>query len=187
MTGYSSAQLLAVALSILCLTSFAWATRSFFRRPSGTPARMKVVLVASAIFGILQIAEIITTPIQWSVLTVCAVAMQSAALLLFWWAVAVMRNSPPNIAFTNRAIERLITIGPYRYVRHPFYASYLSFWLAAVVLLTSALAVVAAVLMLVLYALAIRQEEIDIANSDLREEWRQYSSRTGALAPKIWR
>lgn len=60
---------------------------------------------------------------------------ETAALLLGLWAIVVMRPTRVNVAPILRPDARLVTSGPYRWIRHPMYTSLLiltAAWLADV-------------------------------------------------------
>jgi protein-S-isoprenylcysteine O-methyltransferase Ste14 len=62
---------------------------------------------------------------NWHALSLPALPFLIASLLLAGWAVKVMRLGHFNIRPTIRDGAILITHGPYRYIRHPMYASLL--------------------------------------------------------------
>lgn len=62
---------------------------------------------------------------DWCDITLPALLFFIASLLLAGWAVKVMRLGHFNVLPTIRSGAILITHGPYRYIRHPMYASLL--------------------------------------------------------------
>lgn len=79
------------------------------------------LLVACQFILILLLAA--TT--HWSNIHIPALLLFIAALLLAGWAIKVMRLGHFNIRPTIRDGAVLVTHGPYRYIRHPMYASLL--------------------------------------------------------------
>lgn len=62
---------------------------------------------------------------NWRNVHLAALVLFIAALLLAGWAIRVMRLGHFNIRPTIRDGAVLVTHGPYRYIRHPMYASLL--------------------------------------------------------------
>lgn len=62
---------------------------------------------------------------NWRNLHLPALLLFFAALLLAGWAIKVMRPGHFNVRPTIRDGAVLVTHGPYRYIRHPMYASLL--------------------------------------------------------------
>ncbi len=62
---------------------------------------------------------------NWREISVLALPFFIASFLLAGWAVKVMRLGHFNILPTIKSGAVLVTHGPYRYIRHPMYASLL--------------------------------------------------------------
>jgi protein-S-isoprenylcysteine O-methyltransferase Ste14 len=104
------------------------------------------------------------------------------AYSLFWRAIRVNRSSPLTHAFTPDAPRHLVRGGPYRFIRHPFYAAYSLGWMAGVVG-TQSLALLPTLGMLVIYYLAARAEEQKFMASPFREQYLEYQRSTGMFLP----
>ena len=77
----------------------------------------------------------------------------------------------------------MITDGPYRWIRHPFYLGYILGALAGPVAIDSLALAVTATLMITV-AVAIREERVWL-NSVHGDAYRAYRSRTGMFVPFI--
>ena len=103
----------------------------------------------------------------------------------FWWAHhALGRHWSPILEI--RAEHRLVTGGPYRYVRHPMYASL--FLVGIGLALLSANWIVAAAFLApvaLLYLARVRAEE-EMMLQQFGDAYRAYMARTGRLLPR-WR
>ena len=153
-----------------------------FTASSGVPSRMKLLSATGIFFSIAQTALILgARPASWR--TMSALLLYIGALSLFWWAVPQAEKSRLNIAFTDKKPETLLADGPYRYVRHPFYASYLLYWVAGALISDWMWASV--VVMGSFYLAALRQEEESFRSSHLADCYETYKKRTGALVP-LW-
>src|SRR3954454_2959492 len=104
--------------------------------------------------------------------------------LLFWTFQSLGRNLTDTVV--TRREHTLVTHGPYRWVRHPFYVV-VSLWGLSLSLLTAnwllALLGVAAVTMLVTRT---RVEEAKLAER-FGDEYRTYARRTGRFFPRLGR
>lgn len=81
----------------------------------------------------------------------------------------------------------LLTQGPYRYIRHPFYASYLAFWAGGVLVSSELFLLLSVVGMGLFYILAMRQEEQEFRQGSLRDAYKVYSQNTGKILPRLLR
>jgi protein-S-isoprenylcysteine O-methyltransferase Ste14 len=88
-------------------------------------------------------------------------------------------------AFSDDTPQFLLRHGPYRYVRHPFYASYLLFWVGTAVTTAGWLPWLVPFGMLLLYARAATGEEQKFARSDLAQAYETYRQNTGMFLPRL--
>jgi protein-S-isoprenylcysteine O-methyltransferase Ste14 len=177
----SDHRLIALAALIGVGLAFLGGVRLAFSRPPGRHSYR-----ASRVSGAVLLAEVIAiaaSPVPRGRMLVAS-ALLAVALSLFLWAAWTNRARRLHLAFAAHAPEHLQTSGPYRLVRHPFYASYIltfvggaiaagTAWLAPVVL-TGALT----------YWRAALQEEAAFEASPLREAYRSYARRVGMFLPR---
>jgi protein-S-isoprenylcysteine O-methyltransferase Ste14 len=177
----------AISLEILAFASFAWAIRHYFRIPvEGAPTGMRQLQTAAAVLMILQIVTGLAYPsASWC--SLIAIALLLASMALFWWTVQTNFERRFAIAFTNRAPNFLVQSGPYRWIRHPFYTSYLLTWLAGPVLAGKPLLLFAPLIMFCFYLRAAQLEETQFLASDLASRYRCYRASTGMFIPRILR
>jgi protein-S-isoprenylcysteine O-methyltransferase Ste14 len=172
-----------VALASLCAVGLAFlaGVRLAFERPKGRH-RYRASRVSAAVL-LAEAAAIAARPVP-AARGLAACAVLAVALLLFAWAVAANRRRKLGLAFAGEVPGHVQTSGPYRLVRHPFYASYLlafaggavaagTPWLAPVVLAGAAT-----------YWRAARQEEAAFEASPLCEAYRRYARRVGMFLPR---
>lgn len=181
----------ATALAIAYFVSMGWGVRGHFVSDGAVAGRMKATTAVTALAFAWFLAgrwEVATAP-GWAAPWAAAVgsAALAGALGLFWWAVAVTRSSRLTLAFSRDTPSVLVTAGPYAWIRHPFYSSYIVFWAAAALLLPdpSYWAVPAA--LAVLYMVAARMEEAKFAASPLAAEYERYRTETGMMMPAFRR
>lgn len=113
--------------------------------------------------------------------TLCA----SAAIVIISMTVTVHRVPLSLWHQDDDAPAEIVTRGPYRYVRHPFYSAFLLVLLAAFLAWPQPLT-----LLLLLYgcaALAVTaaREERRLSRSELGEAYRRYALHTGRFFPRL--
>lgn len=157
----------------------------FFRVPRPVPVPTKGLVLVSpglAAGGAWAVASGPPVPLALGVAAVLAVASAG----LFAWAAGTAGRKRLGACFAANAPSELIADGPYRYVRNPFYTSYLLAHVSTVVASGNPwLAPVAAGLG-VLYVAAAVREEREFLVSPLRDRYLAYRARTGRFLPRVW-
>lgn len=166
-----------------CFASFAWAVKSHFRTTGRVPRGMKMLglltLCGMAVFLIrFRVAE----P-TWHNLSGLLCFIMS--LSIFGWSIKATRHSPPTMAFDTDQPNFLYTNGPYRYVRHPFYLSYMVFWVGTALASPGIIGWVTPLLMLAVYQHAASREEAKFATSSLSGAYAAYRQSAGMFLPRL--
>ncbi len=109
----------------------------------------------------------------------------AGALVVLYWTLNSLGGNLTDTVVT-RAQHTLVVGGPYRWIRHPFYISFLLLVGAVSLLASNALL---AVIGIVVFALLAIRTPIEEQNLEERfgEEYRQYKLRTGRFLPKVRR
>ena len=102
---------------------------------------------------------------------------------LFWWAVKTTRQRRLTLAFSKDQPAFIHMSGPYSWIRHPFYSSYLLFWIGTALATATWLFWIVPFAMAIIYWRAIRIEEAKFSSSSMSSEYMAYKSRTGMLLP----
>lgn len=178
--------ILLLGLSVGCWASFALAILRHFDRSAEPSWLMKGVAFLGTLFGMLQLAAMIWAPATSVVSWLVALVLYGSALMLFWGTVQTTRAHRFALAFTPTSPAMLLTEGPYRWMRHPFYTSYLLYWLAGVCATKVWWMVVSVLVMGTLYWKATVQEESEFLQSDQAESYRAYIGQTSRFLPKLW-
>lgn len=107
-----------------------------------------------------------------------------AGLLFFW----TLRNLGKNLTDTvvTRKQHSLVTSGPYRWVRHPFYSSATLFILANSLAAANWFLSLTGVLFFILIVIRTRKEEEHLLGR-FGDEYRKYMKQTGRFFPRISR
>ena len=172
---------LLLCLALFCLASFTWAMIGHFRRVGRPSQAMIATALLAAACAILQLIVLSQRPLPHPI---AAVALYGFGAALFWWAVAVTRG---KLAACGQGCvsPEVVTAGPYRLVRHPFYTAYNTIWAAGFAATAWWPLALAAVVMAVRYDQAAREEERGFAAGALAEEYAAYRRRTGKYLPRI--
>jgi protein-S-isoprenylcysteine O-methyltransferase Ste14 len=106
------------------------------------------------------------------------------AVLLTW----TLRSLGPNLTDTvvTRAAHTLVTSGPYRWVRHPFYDCMALFVVSLALMMANWFVMVAGGLMFALLAIRSRTEEQKLLER-FGEPYRAYRAATGRFLPRLGR
>ena len=100
---------------------------------------------------------------------------------LFWWTIATTRRRRLTLAFSKDQPCFIHTAGPYAWSRHPFYTSYIVFWVAVAVAAADAFFWLMPLIMAFIYLRAARMEEVKFATSPLSAQYDSYRVKTGML------
>jgi protein-S-isoprenylcysteine O-methyltransferase Ste14 len=104
------------------------------------------------------------------------------SLLMYWTLSSLGKNLTDTVV--TRAEANLVTHGPYRWVRHPFYVT-AALLMASVTFLTANWLIgVSSVVVLALLAIRTPKEE-QILIERFGEEYRDYMARTGRFFPRL--
>jgi protein-S-isoprenylcysteine O-methyltransferase Ste14 len=175
-----------IALNAGLHALFIWARYAVFRIDGRTPrgARLiEVAAVASLLTGLVLIglrdgADVVFDPV--------AVAAAGLSGGLFAWGVVTVKRNRLTAAFSDDSPAELITAGPFRWVRNPFYLSYLLAYLHAALASRSPWALLPLGLMAGIYGTAAVLEERKFARSPLADTYRAYARRTGRFVPWVF-
>jgi protein-S-isoprenylcysteine O-methyltransferase Ste14 len=148
--------------------------------PRRVPSWLLVALQLGLIVVLLGAARWPASPRPWPL----ALALLAAAVVLGLWALGYNRWGNFNIRPELRTGARLVTAGPYRWIRHPMYTSVLLGVGAFVYADPRAWRIVLfAGLLVVLVAKAAREEEYLRAAF---QDYASYAARTWRLVPFVY-
>jgi protein-S-isoprenylcysteine O-methyltransferase Ste14 len=103
--------------------------------------------------------------------------------LLMWWTLSSLGKNLTDTVVT-RANATLVTHGPYRWVRHPFYVTAALLMASVTVLTANWLIGVSSMAVLALLAIRTPKEERMLIER-FGDEYRQYMARTGRFLPRL--
>lgn len=176
-----SAAILTVFTTII--VSLLWARLRFFKIES-SKARVGSLLYDPAVavqFLAVYYYEI-TGNYSGLIPPYLAIVLYLSGLLFFWWSIRTAKDL--QFAFSAR-VGKIITSGPFNFVRHPFYLSYIVFWLASSLLFNSIFLWITLTYLVSFYFVSARSEEKMILNSANSQEYKAYRQNTGMFLPRI--
>ena len=109
------------------------------------------------------------------------------SLSLYEWARHASWGRRCSIAWSERVPDSVCNVGPYRYIRHPIYGSYVLAFLAAFVAMPSAIMLAVFVFNVGLWLHAARSDERALEQSALAADYRDYKRAAGMLFPRFTR
>jgi protein-S-isoprenylcysteine O-methyltransferase Ste14 len=174
----------AMGLSIVAFSSFSWALRGHFDSRWPVPNRMRLLGLFSLLSYMLFLYLLFLRGLQVSLGTSAGLAGFVLSLVLFWWTVATTRRHRLCLAYTDAEPTSIYTTGPYSYIRHPFYLSYIIFWVSAALVIGGWQWMPAIVLTSWYISIAKREEERFLA-SVLSTDYAIFRHRTGMLIPRF--
>ncbi|HKD04321.1 MAG TPA: methyltransferase [Bryobacteraceae bacterium] len=167
-------------LAVGCFVSFGWGMVRHFRR-IGKPAAWTRVTASLAIpCALANLASLFWREIRFPL---GASMLYLASLSLFWSSVSVSKGALAACG-QSHVSPCLVTRGPYRIMRHPFYLSYDLAWIGGFVATAWWPLAVIAIAMAALYERFVREEERGFLCGVLAAEYAAYKRLTGKYFPK---
>jgi protein-S-isoprenylcysteine O-methyltransferase Ste14 len=155
------------------LTAAWWATAS--------PLILAVATVIAAWVGVFSVDQ--TTLVVPREVLVTVSALASATLMAY---TAGSHRIPLSLWHQHEdAPVEIVTWGPYRVVRHPFYVSFLLTLVAALALVPSWPTVLTLIGGVVALQVTAAREERRLMSSELGEQYTSYRDRTGRFVPRL--
>lgn len=177
-----STLLLGLAFGLSALAGVLW----FFRMPDAGEASKVIPRLVSLTYVVVYGGALIAA---WFSRSRGPHTLSSVGLVfslsLFWSAWFAHGIQRPNAIGLPQPAEDICQRGPYRFIRHPFYASYI---LGASSLLLHSIPIWVAtgvVVVIAMYWREARSEERKILPSSLGPTYQEYVNRTGMFFPRI--
>ncbi|MDR3471329.1 MAG: isoprenylcysteine carboxylmethyltransferase family protein [Devosia sp.] len=170
-------------VSLVVVGQHVWATRGHFVSDGmarGAMLLATLVIVSTLVFSLLLFIE--SQP-PWAELA--GLVLELASLALFWAAIRASRQARLRFAFDPGLPHGIIEGGPYRYLRHPFYVSYLLFWFGWGIAIWSVWTLPFLIAFVAFYANAARGEERKFAATAFAPDYERYKRTAGFFWPKL--
>lgn len=111
-----------------------------------------------------------------------AIVGYSLGNILFFYTIQYSRFF--SFAGSNK-IERIVITGPYHWIRHPLYVSYLIIWITSTFIFNSALLWITLLYLTGFYIAAAKTEEKHLKSSKYSREYEEYCQNVGMFIPRI--
>ncbi len=162
--------------------SISAATKQHFRSEA-YPAGMYVVSVVSLLGLGAFLFYAFQSGLVFSGMSLAGIVI---ALALFFWAVSHSKDKRLALAFdTQQQSVGIIRTGPWRYMRHPFYASYLIFWLSCALATQHPISVIVFVTLACVYTYSALVEERVLSSGPLQKDYQEYRETVGFFYPRL--
>jgi len=145
---------------------------------------MKALVAVSYLAAVIYIFALWTVGgILWQ--RIAGILFQIAAVVLFNWARKATLSSRFTAAFDTDEPKFIFKDGPYRFVRHPFYVSYILFWFGSSLAANYLIMWLLFIVLITIYVIAALLEEKKFQKSPLAGDYALYMKRTGFLFPRV--
>jgi protein-S-isoprenylcysteine O-methyltransferase Ste14 len=115
---------------------------------------------------------------------VIILALIAVAFAIFIWAARHSGRKQLRLAFANDfETSGIITSGPWRYIRHPFYVSYVIFWFACARGTGHVVSLIVFDALLIIYVYSALLEEVWLQYGDHGGSYLTYQQSTGFFLP----
>lgn len=178
---------LLVATFLALHAAFAWGRVKIFRIDGPTPPGVRLIELASAASIASGTLLIATRPASHALFDPLALLSVVVSAAVFAWGVHAVGRLALTAAFSADTPQRLLTHGPFRFTRNPFYTAYLLGHAVPLLATRSAWALPALAVMAGIYFAAVRAEEQKFLATPLADSWRAYALRTGRFLPRLKR
>jgi len=151
---------IAIALDAVFLALGAWASLKHFARNEREPRGASLLTAATVLGTALNAWLALRHPKPTDLEAALSIILVLAALAVFAAAIRATRLGGLSLAFSDATPGAVIESGIYGVIRHPFYTSYILYWLNWLPLSSfDPLSCVVAVAMIAAYTVAARKEE----------------------------
>ena len=165
---------------------FAVGLTTYFEAPKQRPKWVGLVHDSSLVLALMHLSATILIAPRSDAWAYVGVVLYWSAMAIFLSSIEAARRTRLQRSFIDFPLpDRLITDGPFRWVRHPFLVGYILGALAAPVAIDSVvLWLIAAFMIGIAVSAAIREERVWLA-SPRGEQYRAYRRKTGMFLPFI--
>jgi protein-S-isoprenylcysteine O-methyltransferase Ste14 len=170
-----------------CLLNFGWGMRNFFVVPLRKTRGQILVGLAGALTALQHLIALIRAVNMPAGNFMASVCLYVLSLMVFWSAIAANRGRALAACFSDHAPSHVVQSGPYRFVRHPFYCSYLLTAIAGVAASADFALAPSVIILFAIYFTAAHLEEKRFAGGALATQYAAYTRTTGMFFPTPWR
>lgn len=172
-------------LYLMIVLSLIWGRFFFFSMAGGTPRLLAysydfavAVQMIFTVYGFFYVTDITKA------FSFLSAVLYLISLVIFWSAIVTAKSL--DFAFSKQ-VGDIVTTGPFKVFRHPFYVSYMIAWWASTMLFNSIYMWITALYLTFFYVVSARKEERLIMDSPQSEKYKIYQNSVGMFLPRITR
>jgi protein-S-isoprenylcysteine O-methyltransferase Ste14 len=181
-------------LVTLLLVNFAYIgilPRIFFKKDgrfnlmwwmTGGPLFLNAIVILCQQFGWLNLETLWTLPLAGEI---AVVILNAFSIGMISYTMGTHRIPLALWHQNNDAPASIVTWGAYKYVRHPFYSSFIAAQLASIIVLPNAITFAGMIWCLIILHRTAAREEANLSASSFGAEYQSYMKTTGRFFPKI--
>lgn len=179
-------QIIIISIQTIFFAGVIWSNLFFFRKSAVPNFYIYTIKLVGTVL-IIDNLYLSLTDSDYSVWqSGLSLALLFTANVLLFWSIYINFHNPLHFAFTHLEKNYFKKLGPYRFMRHPIYASYTYSWIAGIVLHKSLFLTALTTLMVSLYYMASMAEEESLLSGPLKKQYLAYKDATGMYWPKIF-
>jgi len=176
-----SSKLSAALASLFLFAQFAVATRTHFVANKEISPGLTLLGVTS-VLGFVSFLYFLEETDRISLSAFFAYAFSQLA---FIWTKKSTQTASLGLAYSRDLPHALVEAGPYKWIRHPFYSSYILYWVGNAFAAPTLAQWVICGMLCVIYFCAARFEERKFYQSPLRKAYEEYRERTTMFVPYV--
>jgi len=143
---------------------------------------LSALYIALTLFGVLNTWSLALIQLgDFEYIQALGVVISVAGYLLFIW--SVLARGRYSVSWSMPRDQKLVTWGPYRYIRHPSYTGYFLMFLGLILIWLNLIAAIPLLGAIGYVKIAEREEQL--LTKRFGEEYIAYQGRTGRFVPKI--
>lgn len=176
---------IAITITILNFAIFIFGAFTVFSKPNtgNKPRSYTSSIILSCMIYLLYLA--VSTEAIPSHNLIFGILLSLFSISLFFYTARSVQKGQLSPICSSDKPSILVFRGPYQFVRHPFYTSYIMGFLAASLYTNSLLAIPVVLITYVVYLRASEQEEFKFFQSELKDDYLNYMRRVGRFFPRI--
>jgi protein-S-isoprenylcysteine O-methyltransferase Ste14 len=181
----SSHRLILLIVEIITFISYIWALTSWLKKVKQTVTwELNFIKYGGLIFTISHLLIAAIYPLPDPLFVYLGIGLLLFGLIIFWLSVRVF-ETPPAVAFAEIITTELKTTGPYKYIRHPIYTSYMFAWIGGAIATNCWWLIISFIAMGYLYNRAAIQEEKMWLLSKDSNAYKSFMISRGRFLPRI--
>jgi len=168
--------------------SFILGALFIFNKPQNPGWKLKLMSLSTILLMIGQIAGVYFSPnlsIPSAIGGVPIILLGS--ILFFWTANKTTQSTAQKLSpiYSEKQTTIILTQGPFRYIRHPFYTSYMLSFLGGAIAANTSWAILICIPIGLIYGFAARTEEAQLVQGPKGNEYLAYKKKTGKFFPRL--